>query len=367
MVKASTVWVSGSNYSIPPGTCSGGKITDYDVHEDGYDYYVTDLSLAYPDFNNSDCNGSLSSSPDGEYLIFNTTQYCFFNVSNGEAVASDCSIPVSPVNITFSENYDTKFSGVGFTYASSTQTMTFDVGYYIDLTEIDSNYAQKNPTDIRIQYSLRPSTDIDSTIESIVPISNGNSTTTIAVDGMSDGTYDIFIGFYNLQSTFYEQDPPFKETNIQFSVTIEGGVITSFTPAEVYDGTEISVTPQYQCGITSIDGCVMKSVMWLFVPGDWGLSALDAVYAQLDSKFPFAYLTDFKDSITDVYTNPTTETLGITIAFASFGDVTLISNEMVEDFALANEIKALIAALMWIAFATQVWRRTQRIFSPQPV
>jgi hypothetical protein len=286
----------------------------------------------------------------------------FFNFYNDTAWEPST---VRPDLIAYSRNYQTRFTAVDYTLSST--TLAIDASYFIEMSEIDTSSPTRNPTEVQVQWSLNPTTDVDARSYSALPLVQGDQTLTVDATGITDGIWDVYVGFSNLGHTMGINERPFNETYIQFSIEVSGGVIVASSTTEVYTGQDIENPNNVQCSLTAIDGCISKAVMFLMVPGDYGMSYLDSVYNEMSTRFPFAYMTDFKDSITQIYTNPTTQTLGITIPFASFGDITLISGDMVSDFPLSAPIKTLLSALLWVMLATQMWRRTQRIFNPSHI
>jgi len=282
----------------------------------------------------------------------------FFNFYND----TDWTDPQLPQAINYSPNYNTRFTDISYTLSSTTLSLVPE--YFIDLDEIDLTVPNRNITDVQVRWSLRPTTDVSERSYSVLPLSAGSQSTTIEADGITDGTYDFYVGFFNLGTVFDEEKRPFKETNIQFSITVSGGVITASSTTELYDGLATDNPENIVCSLQSLDGCFTKAIMFLMIPGDYGMSYLDEVYAEMGTRFPFAYMTDFKDSITSVYTNPTTQSLGLVVPFASYGDITIISGAMVSDFPLSAPIKSLLSALLWVMLVVQMWRRSQRIFNP---
>jgi len=104
---------------------------------------------------------------------------------------------------------------------------------------------------------------------------------------------------------------------------------------------------------------------FLFYPSTDAIKEFTDLYDTLSTKFPFAYFTDFNDSILAVFTNPTTASLSLTVPFGTFGHLTLISYEQLTAVPYAEQIRTILGAIIWLLMAGTIYRRTQSIFNQQ--
>ena len=155
---------------------------------------------------------------------------------------------------------------------------------------------------------------------------------------------------------------------ICFPVTIfgvNGGIVTNSTIVDQTDGL-LPQTQGYQyqpCSITEIGGCISNAFAYVFYPSPSSIDSFTNLYDQLSTKFPFAYFTDFNDSIGSIFSGATTASLAITVPFGSIGEIDLISAEQIQAVPYTELIRTTLGALIWIMLGLTIYRRTQKIFN----
>jgi len=272
----------------------------------------------------------------------------------------------------FSSTYNTRFLDVDVTASSSNSTITVD--YFLDSEEINTLISEFNPTQVKLSLAERSTS---TTFESVgIAINNASSGTSTIVTTYFDSsflengkTYDLLIQFNNLDNILTESGHPFPDSYVYVTFTVESGSISE-QDNEFYDTTSFIDPDNYQyqqCSITQIGNCITNSLAFLFVPSSSSLQGFSNLSDSLSGKFPFAYLYDFNDSINALFTTAETESLEITYAFSTFGDLTLISKDMIEDVPLSATIKLLLGYLLWIMFSVHMYRRILKIFNPSPI
>jgi len=105
----------------------------------------------------------------------------------------------SGYNISYSTQYNTRFTKITPTTGGS--DVVFSASYYIDPTEATTTQSDKNPTAIRVQYSLRPENSFSAVSNpitvSVSPTWEYGTTSFTFPDFASNSTYDLTISFAN--------------------------------------------------------------------------------------------------------------------------------------------------------------------------
>lgn len=306
-------------------------------------------------------------SGDGFYSINNwqggfassTNYYAFVKVESGVIV--DYVFPVeSTQNI-----YNTRFTDTDLTTSTSSgsTTLSFNVDYLIDLTEVNENDPKFYPSQVRVVLAKRPSINDSAIAESILPLTS-TGTVDVEFDDVPDGTYDFLVNFSNYATVFDITQKPFDRSYVYGSVTISGGSITNVALDPLYNALTPPSEQKRACSITELDGCLYNGFSSLFVPSQVSLDNFYNLNLALQSKFPFAYAYDLTSAMTTLYSTAQTATSTITVPFASFGNITLISKTQIQAVPYSATIKQLLGWLMWIAFAYLMYYKTLRIFNP---
>jgi len=266
--------------------------------------------------------------------------------------------------IGFNSLTNTRFTDVSVT---GTSTVLVDVDYFLDLAEIDRTVNEFNPTQIAFRTALRPSSTFSSITENINNTVAGTSTASTTFTGLVDGVYDLNITFAN-NGTLFGQTRPFEQSYVYTEFTIASGTLQSVGTIEFYDGTsQPNPETNQPCGIGALSGCLINATMYLVYPSSESLEQFTVIYDTMSGKFPFAYFTDFNDSILSVFTASTTHSLALEVPFGDYGTTTIISAQMIEDFPLTNTIRTILGAIIWLMLGATIYRRTYRIFNHNSV
>jgi len=157
---------------------------------------------------------------------------------------------------------------------------------------------------------------------------------------------------------------------IQASLLLATTTIVTSQTYSIRIGDAIIGQPDIQdtqnCDDTSgIGWAICTTVVFLFYPSEGAINNFTNLYDTLSTKFPFAYFTDFNDSIGSVFTGATTASLAITVPFGTYGEIDLISAEQIEAVPFTSLIRTLLGALIWIMLGLTIYRRTQKIFNKE--
>jgi len=150
--------------------------------------------------------------------------------------------------------------------------------------------------------------------------------------------------------------------SLYFTVGDNDSIINYVAPTAT-STTDISLDCSQGNAITN---SVCNISGYLFVPSPTATLGFQEVNENLKNKFPFAYAYDFKDNITLLYTTTQTGTSSLTLPFADYGNITLISTDMLNALPYIGLMRTLIAYALWLMFAIAMYHRTLRIFNSNP-
>jgi len=323
-------------------------------------------------FTGSECNTTAlasaslySVSATNTVKSFNTTNYYYSKASGGDRYTKIYSgnPELLEINSTFLTT-QTRFLDIDIT---GTSTVTIDAQYFIESSEINSTQSATNPTAVSFRYSLRPSTTFSGLAESIDNTVHGTSSASIDFNGFADGVYDLHVTFTNPGCTLGLSPCPFPDSYIYTEFEIVGGILDSVGTPEFYDGTVLPSLIYKECSITQIGNCISNAGVYLFFPSQDALNTFTTLADSLDDKFPFAYIFDTVELIDTLYTTTQTQSLDLTLPFADAGDITLISEEMLEDIPMSSTINTLLTYTLWIMFMLQMYNRSRNVFNSSSV
>jgi len=262
----------------------------------------------------------------------------------------------------FSSTYNTRFTDLEIT---GTSTVTIEATYFIDGDELNTSISERNPTQLSYGISLRPTTSITNQYTSITNAS-GTASASSDFTSLGDGVYDLLITFSNFGCSTGLSPCPFPDAYIYQSFTITGGVLSATGTPEYYDKTVPDTENRYRdCSLTQLGNCLTNAGIFLFLPSEASLDNFVTLKDSIATRFPFNYISDFKDAIGGLYTTATTETLTISMTFGTFGDITLLSADLVNAVPFASTIRTILEYLLWIMLVTQIYRRTLKVFNTQ--
>jgi len=244
-------------------------------------------------------------------------------------------------------------------------TTNFAIDYFLKTSEFNNN---NRPDTLAVTVVTADNNQVNLVKKLILPLVDGYASKTIAMSGdidgdpLPDGDYSAYANFYNFQSGNFT----FTKSSVVANFTISGGIVTSSTIVQMSDGLLGANQNPYvevPCGITALGGCIQNAFAFLFYPSDEAIDSFTSQYENMSNKFPFAYFTDFNDSITAIYTNPDSNLATISVPFGPFGDITLLSQAQLEEVPLSSTIRVILNALIWLLLGATIYRRTQKIFN----
>lgn len=302
-------------------------------------------------------NTSSHLTSDGTYYISNFTT----GIGTGDEYYGIVEVLSGQISVVYEgAEYLTRFTN--FDVSGTASSTVFDVEYFLELSEINSN---NRPDTVSIHIQDESNANVDQFQKLILPLEQGPGTTTVVRNTgtpLPDGNYSAWLNFWN----FNQQLFTFSKSNITVNFTISGGIVTSSTIVEQSDATSPFNYESYvdePCGLTNIGGCVKNAFAGAFYPSPDSINSFTALYDTLSTKFPFAYFTDFNDSIASVFSGATTASLAVTVPFGDYGEIDLLSAEQISAVPLTSTIRNLLGSLIWIMLGLTVYRRTQKIFN----
>jgi len=233
--------------------------------------------------------------------------------------------------------------------------LNFDTEYFINLAEINASVSERNPTQIKYSISKVPGTEIESYSISFDNQINGTSSVQYS-QFFTDGVYEILTKFSNIGCTLGQSSCPFPLSYLYTTVTIQNGSVTAQTTETYNNLNPPSLSNEYEdCALSNVSGCINNSIRFLFIPSDESVNSLLTIKNDLDSRIPFIYLSEITDVIDEVFNTEATESFDLTVDLG-FGEITIISREMIEAVPFVNLLNSIIAGMLWVAFATGMYR-----------
>lgn len=276
-------------------------------------------------------NGSQDQSVNSYYLKYywnqSTGKITLLNTSGGE-------VPIS----------NTKFTNIEVT---GTSTIKINALYFIDPSEVDTNVSALNPSMVRYQWSLRPTSSTAGQSENVSSYNDSFTRTTLPF--LADGVYDLVVSFSNVGCALGSTACPFSSAYIYSDFTITNGSLTSIGTPEFYDATTfLSGNTKYvNCSITQLSGCLINSMSFLFIPPQTSFNSLVVAKQEIEKKAPFIYVVQASSLIPTIFKQPASSLPTISIPFMS-GTVVLFSHSMVSSVPYVPIIRGLIAMGIYI-------------------
>lgn len=236
--------------------------------------------------------------------------------------------------------YNTKFESVNSLAGELLIT------HYVDPAEYNPALSEFNPTVIRVQTSLRPTTAIVGNSFDMTGIT-GTHTTGADLSLLPDGIHDVFINFANVGCVLGLSACPFPSAYVTLAIEMASGTVTIVETPNFYDSTTfLDETADQACGITNIQGCIVNAMRFLFVPAQTSISQFGNTWQDIKTKPPFGYITSIIDE---------TQTLTSTSTPAwEMPDLPFVS-------AIFDPIKTALALILWGIFGVYFYQRLTRI------
>jgi len=319
--------------------------------------------------------GTLKSTGVYEYVVGTTTittsgMYFFFeyNVNISQTTGMDVTNASNGVSYSYNEYVGTD------TYSTVMPAMLFCNGVCTEyqFSPVPNLTAQPWARLVSPASGSTQSSNVTLQIETNSGTSTADTITVRYLSNFQSIAPDVYsVNTSGLQSKTISKSFPAINDTVQIEISMSTGsttVVTSPTYSiRISDSLisdDASTENQVNCDSTSgIGWAICSTAVLLFIPSDASINRFTDVYDTLSTKFPFAYLTDFRDSITSIYTGSTTASLGLTVPFGDVGDITLISADLVSDVPFTSTIRTILGALIWLMLASQIWRRGQTIFN----
>lgn len=267
------------------------------------------------------------------------------------------------ITINYNSQYDTRFTHIDF--ASSTNSVDFDVAYYVDPTEATTTQADKNPTLVRVQYSKVPTQTTEAngyTLNVNAPAwGYGTSSVSLSLDASS--TYDVRVSFAN-GGTVITGIAPFPLAYVYFTVTTDGsGGIATTSRVENYNAVTTQKQIYQECSLTNITGCIINAGVFLFVPSYESIGELTELKEDLYSRVPFIYVAETPDLWNSLW-NQTGTSLSVS-ASTSIGSISFISEQQLEAIPLTATVRTIVGYLLWFMLALTLYARVRSVFNHQ--
>ena len=284
-------------------------------------------------------NGSQDQTVNSYYVKY------LWNSSTGKITLLNTAGAEAPIS-------NTKFTSIEIIGSS---TIRVKANYFIDASEVDTNVSSQNPSMVRYQWSLRPTTSSAGQSENLTNYGNSFNQTTLPT--LVDGVYDLIVSFSNVGCALGSTACPFPDAYIATDFTITNGVLSGVGTPEFYDATSfLSGNTKYvNCSITQLSGCLINSLSFLFIPPQTSFNSLIAAKESIDKKAPFIYVSQTSNLIPKIFNQPPSSLPTISLPFMA-GSITLFSHSMVSSIPYVPLIRSLVAMGIYITLLFGLYR-----------
>lgn len=274
----------------------------------------------------------------------------------------------------FSQSYNTRFVGVtSIALATSTNTISFDVSQFIDISELVASSSPYNISHHYVSYQSGTSSSSLGELGFSFSPTDGYSTTSLSVQSSNfsnDGTYSFMVHFGNLNTVFTDLYA-FSQTYLLFDVVISGGIITSTHVDTAYTPQSFLNDYSYQdCSLSAFSGCISNAVIFLIVPSDFSVETIQEQFSILLTKKPFSYFSQVTDVIqTAAGTTATTTFVNLEITFTdgalqgTYPIITKASLDAIYPDSTRLLVKTAIANGLWVLFTLTLLFMILNIFN----
>lgn len=291
------------------------------------------------------------------YITASSTDYYVEFHWDGSLVDFPVVVPTySPI---VSDVYETRFLGATLTASS---TLSVDIDYFIDTSDFSSQY--NRPDIVMVSVSNLDSTQIDLKKKLILPLTNGTSSVLIDLDvPLPDGAYTAQVNFYNLFSDTFVLNRSYLTINF----TILSGALSSQSLVDSNNAIFPISAVDFECGLGNLSGCISTSFAFLFIPSENSVADFLSLNDTLATKFPFAYVYDFSDVISSLYSDPSMNMPTFSVPWPGGNTFTILSYDLVNGVPFVSLIRTIMGYLLWFAFGLAMYRRTLNIFNKEAV
>jgi len=280
--------------------------------------------------------------------------YGFTGNNEGTAAKSQCSnlndLAMTAVGIgDFTEpsleltNLLSRFTGQSITSQKigSAARVTFNVGYFLQLTELNTDVVSKNPQMIQVRLAKKPNVTFGATSEFITPWVQGQSTSSIVYpQDLEDGTYEVNINFYNA-SAAWEGVQVLPYTYILGEFDVISGIVQNPKFDKPYTGGQYSAsdTPYEACA--AVSGTFVKGacevITFLFVPSEESIDKAFEFYSGSDVPWINAAYAAYEGANQYINSGGTTDFNSYTLDY-DFGAQYAVPGLNIQMFAISDII-----------------------------
>lgn len=289
--------------------------------------------------------GDSSHSPNGNWLRV-----------NGPAIPPDTSSRID----TFTYSTSTRIANItGYwnTHATSSETLSF--------------WQQSNllGQESFVSFTATTSGAFNFSVEFLgLPTPYTGSTTTAPIIA----PYDLVASLDLIDPTYYDPfgqqglDTSKYKTNLDYE-EIHVSTLT-YNLDDITTGTGLYSYPEYECGITSITGCLKNAGIWLFYPSASSIEQFKSLGTTLQGKFPFAYaygIGQMRNELFGASSTPQTISLNFKI-IPGHGTSTLelISQDKLAAIPYASTVKTILGWILWLLGIEYIYYRVIRSHDP---
>jgi len=146
----------------------------------------------------------------------------------------------------------------------------------------------------------------------------------------------------------------------------QSGLVSPYQPIETTFEFCENIFPQNNTSditaiLTFLPNSLCNMGYFLIVPNQQAISQFTNIH--LETKAPFSYVYDINNIRQELFAATASGSGEISYEFGSYGTMTLISHDLVDDFPLSSVIKTILAAFIYFFMAEYIYRRGVKIFN----
>jgi len=169
-----------------------------------------------------------------------------------------------------------------------------------------------------------------------------------------------FGGEYTLRARLWDS---FNATGTAYTSPRSFTLISSSTVSTTTQSNLPGDATPLDCSTFDV-GCYIKNAfMWAFFPSDDTISQFENL--NLRGRFPFEYGFEAAEVIEEILSPESSTSTVISVQFGSFGDITLLSEDLLESIPLSEQVRQAIEWLCWIGLIFVIYKRIMKVHDSQ--
>lgn len=243
--------------------------------------------------------------------------------------------------------------------------------YSVDLLE-NSAFTFTSPNTIDVFFSTSSISNLDTetfndmyiygagaTTTSYKSSQTNQTTATCSYGGWANDGYwiagKITGGYYNEFNVWHCISGAIIPMSAFYGPTIGQATSTSFFSDQTASTTLINLQSQCSDSSNIFSEGICMATSFLFVPNNESINQFGTLKYSLEDKIPFVYGYEIGEIRNELLTQSASTTPTISIPFATFGTITLLSPSLLANIPFIGLIRQILGWLLWFMFAELIY------------